>query len=259
MIRPRRSPARQHLFHRIAVAMLSLLPAATPAMSAIDLCGAAARRASAETGVPEQLLKAISLTESGRKSDGQFIAWPWTINAGGDGRWLASRNEAKLHIAGLRQQGVTNFDIGCFQLNHRWHGTAFHSAAAMLTPEDNARYAALYLSELHGELGSWHAAARAYHSRSPDKADIYEQKLAGNLRHVGSSFAALDGGGTSTTTVAQAETVSPPGAPSPARQHAAGRAENRYPFLQVARSSGRLGSLVPLGGASGPGLFGPRN
>ncbi len=40
--------------------------------------------------IPEGLLTAVSLTEAGRRMDGapQLVAWPWTINVAGQGRFF---------------------------------------------------------------------------------------------------------------------------------------------------------------------------
>ena len=38
-------------------------------------------------GIPDNLLVSVALTESGRKiKNGEFIAWPWTINRKGKGK-----------------------------------------------------------------------------------------------------------------------------------------------------------------------------
>jgi soluble lytic murein transglycosylase-like protein len=57
--------------------------------------------------------------------------------------------------------------VGCFQLNYRWHGAAFDTLDQMLSPDDNADYAAQFLRQLYRESGSWRAAAGLYHSRTP--------------------------------------------------------------------------------------------
>ena len=71
--------------------LLAALPARAFAPAAGDapsLCLAAAQKASRATGVPLEVLMAISLTESGRKADGRFSAWPWTLNIAGKGFFL---------------------------------------------------------------------------------------------------------------------------------------------------------------------------
>jgi hypothetical protein len=92
-------------------------------------CDIAAAEAAAETGVPLSILRALARTESGRTRDGVFAPWPWTVNNAGDGRWFPGLTSAQDHVSRLRAAGETNLDIGCFQINLRWHGHAFSSLA----------------------------------------------------------------------------------------------------------------------------------
>ena len=73
--------------------------------------------------------------------------------------------------------GNENFDVGCFQINLRWHGAAFASLEDAFDPDANAAYAARFLTELYQSEGSWPGAVAAYHSRTPDKAAGYLQKI----------------------------------------------------------------------------------
>jgi len=203
----------------------------TPAGAAPDppgLCEAAAREAAAETGVPLKVLNAIALTESGRNHGGRRRPWPWTVNFGGPGFWYDSSEEAQLAIAERQAVGTTNFDVGCFQINHRWHGDAFDTMAQMFDPTSNARYAARFLAQLFQETGSWPDAAAAYHSRTPELAEAYRARFL--ALHDG-----LEDPGTDLTE------------PTLIRR-------NLFPFLQTG-GRGALASLVPrqTGGAS---LFG---
>lgn len=142
------------------------------------LCVAAADRAARARGVPSAVLRALTLTETGRRIDGRFEPWPWTVNIEGEGRWFASPAEALAWIERERARGTRSFDVGCFQLNHIWHGDAFPSVAAMFDPEANADYAARFLKGLHGETGDWTAAAGLYHSRTPQFRDRYAARFA---------------------------------------------------------------------------------
>jgi hypothetical protein len=163
---------------RVATAALLLAWATVAAAVAPpDLCEGAARRAARDTGVPLEVLQVIALAESGRSFGGDLRPWPWTVNFGGPGFWFDSSEEAQLAVAERQSLGVTNFDVGCFQINHRWHGDAFASVAAMLDPVQNALYAARFLQELHAETGSWEDAAAAYHSRTPELAEAYRARF----------------------------------------------------------------------------------
>lgn len=165
---------------RMPLALIAVMaPCIAPAGDAA-LCHRAAAVASAETGVPLPVLTAIMGAETGR-ADGDAAPepWPWTLHATGQGHWLADAPQARATLADLIAQGERNIDIGCFQINLRWHGTAFASAADMLDPLANARHAAGYLRQLQAETGDWRRAAGAYHSRDPLRAEAYVRRVEG--------------------------------------------------------------------------------
>jgi hypothetical protein len=157
----------------IAFAMSSAPPclAAQPSSE----CEAATATAARAQGVPPAVLYAILRTESGRGP--QSAPWPWAVNVEGTGHWPATRAEAVDLVERARAQGVTSVDIGCFQINLRWHGDAFTSVDAMFDPDANAAYAAAFLARLARETGSWRTAAGAYHSRTPERAEAYRTRL----------------------------------------------------------------------------------
>jgi Transglycosylase SLT domain len=162
-------------------------PPGTGATDPSSLCLDAAAKAAARTGVPRNVLVAIALVETGQSRNGQQQPWPWTINEGGDGQWFASKAEAVEKAQGAIDLGATNVDLGCFQLNYRWHAEHFASLDDMLDPLQNALYAAGFLARLHAGTGNWPDAAAAYHSRTPEYAERYRAKFD-------IALAGLDGG-----------------------------------------------------------------
>ncbi len=199
-------------FHAALTLMLSALPALPePA----PLCDAAARRAAQRHGVPEDLMLAITRAETGRQGPQGLQPWPWAINLGGNGQWPEDKISAETIAQREIDAGHLNIDIGCFQLNLRWHSKGFASLDEMFDPAMNADYAARFLVALREETGSWEAAAGAYHSRNEDLAAPYAARIAELI----DSLPAGEG------------------PPPPAR-------ENRFPLLQ-AGLAGRNGSLVP--------------
>lgn len=152
--------------------------AAAPATAAPELCEQAARQAAAETGVPPDLLLAIALAESGRARDGRLRPWPWTANLEGRGHWFDTRAELVAFAEGAVAVGRTSVDIGCFQINWRWHGQHFARPGDLSDPLTGARHAAAYLLRLRGEFGGWEGAAGAYHSREPARAARYAARVA---------------------------------------------------------------------------------
>ena len=160
------------------LAVLLLFSVPDVATARPELCERAALRAAAESGVPADVLMAIALVESGRAVEGRMRPWPWAANADGRGHWFANADEAAAFARGQLAQGRPSFDLGCFQINWRWHGQHFDRPEALLEPLVSARYAARFLSQLHAEFGSWEAAAGAYHSRSPHLAQAYRARFA---------------------------------------------------------------------------------
>lgn len=211
---------------------------------AAELCALAARSAARESGVPLAVLTALMLTESGRKRHGSLRPWPWTVNMEGAGHWFETESEARAFVERDFRRGARSFDIGCFQINYRWHHQGFASIDEMFDPRANARYAAQFLRGLFDELGSWDSAAGAYHSRTPELAARYRARF---LQHH-ARITAGDGVAAQPLRVADA-----PGPDLPAPRRKGGGwaparplAPNGYPLLQL--GAGRaMGSLVPAG------------
>ncbi|WP_128514869.1 transglycosylase SLT domain-containing protein [Tabrizicola thermarum] len=154
----------------------SYLLATLPGYSLGDpaaLCREAAAHAAAKTGVPYDVLIAIATVETGRNNQ----PWPWTVNFAGEGHWYDSAADAALSVQQALSTGATNIDIGCFQLNYRWHARAFTSVEDMLDPARNAIYAAEFLSRHYANTGDWALAAAAYHSGTPEYARAYQSKF----------------------------------------------------------------------------------
>lgn len=199
--------------------LCSAFATATPArQDPAGLCLDAASTAAARTGVPYDVLLAITRVETGRNNR----PWPWTVNFGGEGRWFDSADEAEASVAEAVEQGVTNLDLGCFQLNYRWHANHFASIGDMLDPQQNALYAAEFLAGHFAQTGDWALAAAAYHSATPEFATAYKAKFEATY---------ADPGGDAPEMSAPLPTVD---------------RKNRFPLL-IAGVSGTRGSLVPAG------------
>ncbi|MFU8776463.1 MAG: transglycosylase SLT domain-containing protein [Roseovarius sp.] len=201
----------------------------SPAFAAsVDRCDAAARHAAWNADVPENVLRAIARVETGRWVDGKLQAWPWTVNMEGKGYWFESKETAHAFVRAEYSRGARNFDIGCFQINHRWHGAAFDSLEVMFDPMENALYAAGFLQDLQSEMGSWSKAVGAYHSRLPQRAQAYRERF----EDVHAGLQALS-------------------APTTHENARSKRAEsvqsgNSYPLMQRVNGIPRAGSLVPM-------------
>lgn len=165
------------------IAGLLLLPglpglAAADARSTMELCRDAAVRAADAHGIPREIMLAITLVETRTRRGGESGPWPWTVNVAGKGRWFPSRAAALVHAQQSLAGGQTSFDVGCFQLNYRWHGEAFASIDAMFEPNPSGDYAARFLKGLHAETGDWIRATGLYHSRHERHASRYRALVA---------------------------------------------------------------------------------
>lgn len=134
-----------------------------------EYCSFAAGKQERLHNIPDSLLRALSLAESGRRDSHsrQLVAWPWTVMAEGEGRYFPTKNEALAAVQALQLRGIRNVDVGCMQVNLMHHGNAFESIEAALEPEINVAYGAQYLAALHRETGSWFTAVKRYHSSRP--------------------------------------------------------------------------------------------
>lgn len=187
------------------------------------LCDRAAATAADESGVPIDILLAISRVETGRSQDGVLHPWPWTINADGAGAFYDTKEEAVAAATAHLGDGTGTFDVGCFQINHGYHGAEFSGLDDMFDPLANARYAARFLTQLHQETGTWADAVASYHSRTPGLAEAYLDQVRKVIE--GPEVAELAA------------------APLPR--------VNNFPLLQSG-SPGVFGSLVPQAGPISP-------
>jgi len=130
--------------------------------------------------IPAGLLSAISHAESGRwnASDAAIVAWPWTVTTGGKGHFLPNRADAVAYVKALQDDGVENIDVGCMQINLKYHPDAFVSIEHGFDPHANAAYAAEFLAVRFKVSKSWIKAAGDYHSTTPDLNRAYRNKVA---------------------------------------------------------------------------------
>ena len=160
------------------VLLASRLVVASPNPDFI-LCQQATAAAEHLSGVPDQLLDAISRVESGRYDpvQGAVRAWPWTINAQGQGHFYPTKAEAVAAALQFRAHGIQSIDVGCTQINLMFHPSAFRSLDEAFDPGQNAAYAARFLTDLFHQFGSWPHAAAAYHSQTPELGTDYQRKV----------------------------------------------------------------------------------
>ncbi len=128
--------------------------------------------------LPKFLLASLSRVEAGRVlSNGTTKGWPWALNHAGKGLFFENKIDALGYLKKATKAGSTNIDVGCMQLNFKWHRKAFDSITQMIEPTHNINYAAKFLLKLYERHGSWNAAIKHYHSNKPKFNKPYLRKV----------------------------------------------------------------------------------
>jgi hypothetical protein len=152
------------------------------AFSINNICLAEARRAEIQHGIPEGLMQSITRVEAGRKTvTGEYMPWTWTLNDTGEGLFFDTRQAALDYLQVAVNAGDHSVDVGCMQVNTKWHMDGFFNLADMLDPVQNADYAASFLLDLFAAHQSWDGAVKHYHSSDPAKNVQYHSRVLGEL------------------------------------------------------------------------------
>ncbi|CAG0966808.1 MAG: lytic transglycosylase domain-containing protein [Rhizobiaceae bacterium] len=157
--------------NRVRLAKATLLAFAAVAASTYssaaseggNACEAEILRASARYGVPEGILYAVGLTETGRKGSLQ----PYALNIEGRAVFANSPAEAIAEFKAATKRGSKLIDLGCMQINHHYHSEHFSGLGEMLDPHANVDYAARFLVRLKAKHKTWSMAVARYHA-GPD-------------------------------------------------------------------------------------------
>lgn len=143
------------------------------------LCLNATMKAEEQYQIQKHLLTSIANVETGRWNQHlqQKVAWPWTVNVRGKGYFYPTKAEAIAAVKNWQKRGYKSIDVGCMQVNLRFHGRKFANLEEAFDPEKNVAVAATYLKNRYLARGDWMQAATDYHSKRPKKAQKYKQKL----------------------------------------------------------------------------------
>ena len=145
-----------------------------------ELCEIAADKAEADYQIKPNLLQTIASVESGRwnAEAGKRVAWPWTVHAKGKGLYYKTKAEAIAAVQDLQRRGIINIDVGCMQINLKYHGTAFKNLDEAFDPQKNANYSAQFLRSLYKRnKQNWTKTAMHYHSRNLRRGTNYKNRL----------------------------------------------------------------------------------
>jgi hypothetical protein len=120
---------------------------------------------------------AIAMTESGDKGRPS----PFAMNIAGRSYFASSGQEMANIISANWQRGVTSIDVGCMQINLKYHGAKFSRLTDLLNSPTNIEYGAGYLVSLAVESGSWKDAVMSYHNKkNPARRSWYGCKVWNN-------------------------------------------------------------------------------
>ena len=147
----------------LVLAALATFISSGAASAAGHACEAEILSASARYGVPEGILYAVGLTETGRKGSLQ----PYALNIEGRAVFANSPAEAIAEFKAATRRGSKLIDLGCMQINHHYHAEHFSGLGEMLDPHANVDYAARFLVRLKAKYKTWSMAVARYHA-GPD-------------------------------------------------------------------------------------------
>ena len=132
--------------------------------------------------IPNKLLEAISLTETGRTVRGKYVAWPWSLNILGESFFFNNYKDL-LNTLKKKIQLHKNVDIGCMQISYKYHNKKFDNIEEIIDPKKNIEWAAIYLKKLFNKHKSWNKAIAKYHSSNPKRMQNYLDKVHKNWKY----------------------------------------------------------------------------
>lgn len=140
-----------------------------------SICERATVSAEMAQRLPRAVLFSVSMVESGRfnKETRKTRPWPWTINAEGQSYYFDSKSDAVAAVRHLLKEGIRSIDVGCMQINLRYHPNAFRNLETAFDPATNVAYSAEFLKTLYARTKSWPDAIAAYHSQSKTRSQPY--------------------------------------------------------------------------------------
>ena len=143
----------------------------------LKLCENTIESVELQTDIPKGLLLGIGKAEAIRKINNKYIIWPWTINHAGKSLFFDNKEQMKNYVFKNLKRKDFNIDVGCMQINIKWHKNNFKKISDMFEVNPNISYAASFLKQLKNRHGSWDKAIKHYHSSDPKKNNPYLIKV----------------------------------------------------------------------------------
>ena len=121
------------------------------------------------------------MVESGRlMKDGSTVAWPWSLNHAGKSVFFDNKEQALKYLKKNITSEFKNIDVGCMQVNVKWHYEHFRSFEEMIDPVKNIQYAATFLIDLKAKHGTWEKAIKHYHSAK----EVFNKKYFNKVNRI---------------------------------------------------------------------------
>ena len=143
----------------------------------LKLCENTIESVELQTDIPKGLLLGIGKAEAIRKINNKYIIWPWTINHAGKSLFFDKKKQMTNYVFKNLKRNDFNIDVGCMQINIKWHKNNFKKISDMFEVNPNISYAASFLKQLKNKHGSWDKAIKHYHSSDPKKNNPYLIKV----------------------------------------------------------------------------------
>jgi hypothetical protein len=144
-----------------ALSSIHLFSAPAAAQTGIS-CPQLIADAEARRQIPRGLLMAIAVTESGLNGSPN----PHAMNIAGRSYFARDLNDMASVISANWQRGIQSIDVGCMQINLKYHGDKFARMTDLLHSPTNVEYGASYLIHLATERGSWREGVMDYHNKN---------------------------------------------------------------------------------------------
>ncbi|HYE00134.1 MAG TPA: transglycosylase SLT domain-containing protein [Alphaproteobacteria bacterium] len=143
--------------------------------------------AEARNGIPNGLLMAIALVESG----GSGMPQDYALNIGGKSVTAKSKDAASSRLRDAKGKLRKNTFVGCMQISLTHHASQFQPVEKIVDPQANVAYAAKYLAKAHKSTGSWSGAVARYNGGSRKRQLEYACEVRSYLEVLDKETAAL--------------------------------------------------------------------
>ncbi len=153
-------PQRLNPVRRLVLMAVSIFSAFSTSAFAGVSCESQIATAAKRYDIPLAVFYAVGLLETGGRNGLQ----PFSLNIDGRASINGSLEQGLAAFEAARRSGARMIDVGCMQINYRWHGDRFASVTEMFDPAHNIDYAARFLRELKTREGTWTLAVARYNA-----------------------------------------------------------------------------------------------